>query len=52
MPATGQGQQRAEKARHFENILLGEHLATHLHQVCNMISYTRDVLERQRLSNL
>ncbi len=33
MPATGlkklaQGQQRTEKARHFEKIQLGEHLAT------------------------
>ncbi len=32
MPATGlklaRGQQRAEKARHFEKIQLGEHLAT------------------------
>ncbi len=33
MPAAGlkklaQGQQRAEKARHFEKIQLGEHLAT------------------------
>ncbi len=59
----GMGQQRAEKARHFEKIQLGEHLATNKvnwHQVCNMISYKRDVLERQslrskdgqRLSNL
>ncbi len=32
MPATGlkkgTGQQRAEKARHFDKIQLGEHLAT------------------------
>ncbi len=58
-----QGQQRAEKARNFEKNQLGEHLATNKvnwHQVCNMISYKRDVLERQslrskdrqRLSNL
>ncbi len=69
MPATGhkkvgKGQQSAEKARHFEKIQLGEHLATNYvnwHQVCNMISYKRDVLrkaeslrskEGQRLSNL
>ncbi len=35
------GQQRAEKARHFEKIQLGEHLATNevnWHQVCNLIS--------------
>ncbi len=44
-----------EKARNFENIQLGEHLATNeinWHQVCNMISYKRDVLERQSLSEL
>ncbi len=60
MPATGlkkvgTGQQRAEKARHFEKIQLGEHLATNSfnwHQVCNMISYKRDVLERQSLSEI
>jgi len=28
MPATGMGQQMAEKARNFEKIQLGEHLAT------------------------
>ncbi len=52
MPATvlkklARGQQRAEKARHFEKIQLGEHLATYWYQVCNMIIYKRDVLERQ-----
>ncbi len=68
MPATGlkkvgTGQQRAEKARNLEKIQLGEHLATNQvnwHQVCNMISYKRDVLEAesfrskdgQRLFNL
>ncbi len=60
MPATGLkklawGQQRAEKARHFENIQLEEHLATNevnWYQVCNMISYKKDVLERQRLSEV
>ncbi len=60
MPATGPkkvgtGQQRAEKARNFEKIQLGEHLATNevnWHQVCNMISYKRDVLERQSLSEV
>ncbi len=48
------GQQRAEKARHFEKIQLGEHLATNevnWHQVCNM-SYKRDFLERQSLSEV
>ncbi len=48
-----QGQQRADNARYFEKIQLGEHLATNYvnwHQVCNMISYKRDVLERQSLS--
>ncbi len=48
-------QQRAEKARNFEKIQLGEHLATNQanwHQVCNMISYKRDVLERQSLSEV
>ncbi len=45
------GQQRAEKASNFEKIQLGEHLAT-WHQVCNMISYKRDVLERQSLSEV
>ncbi len=57
MPATvskklAQGQEMAEKARHFEKILLGEHLATdevNWLQVCNMVSYKRDVLERQTL---
>ncbi len=47
------GKQRAEKARIFEKIQLGEYLATnevYWHQVCNMISYKRDVLERQSLS--
>ncbi len=47
MPATGltnigMGQQRAEKARYFEKIQLGEHLETNKdnwHQVCNMTSY-------------
>ncbi len=59
MPATGLkklawGQQRAEKARNFEKFQLGEHLATKVnwHQVCNMISYKRDVLERQSLSEV
>ncbi len=50
-----QGQQRTEKARHFEKIQLGEHLATNevnWHQVCNMISYKMDVLERQSLSEV
>ncbi len=65
MPATGlkkvgTGQQRAENARHFEKIQLGEQLIN-WYQVCNMISYKTDVLERQeylrskdgqRLSNL
>ncbi len=40
------GKQRAEKARHFEKIQLGEHLATNsvnLHQVCNIIGFKRDV---------
>ncbi len=49
------GQQRVEKERHFEKIQLGEHLATNevnWHQVCNMISYKRDVLERQSLSEV
>ncbi len=41
-------QQRAEKARHFEKIQLG----VNWHQVCNMISYKRDVLERQSLSEV
>ncbi len=48
-------QQRAEKARHLEKIQLGEHPATNWvnwHQVCNMISYKRDVLERQSLSEV
>ncbi len=51
----GMGPQRAEKARNFENIQLGEHLATNYvnwHQICNMISYKRDVLERQSLSEV
>ncbi len=60
MPATGlkkvgTGEQRGEKARNFEKIQLGEHLATNYvnwHQVCNMISYKRDVLERQSLSEV
>ncbi len=45
----------AEKARNFDKIQLGEHLATNSvnwHQVCNMISYKRDVLERQSLSEV
>ncbi len=49
------GQQRAEKARNLEKIQLGKHLATNLvnwHQACNMISYKRDVLERQSLSEI
>ncbi len=49
------GQQRAEKARNFEKIQLGEHLANNnvnWHQVCNIISYKRDVLERQGLSEV
>ncbi len=49
------GQQRAEKARHFEKIQLGEHLETNWgnwHQVCNMLSYKRDVLVRQSLSEV
>ncbi len=44
MPATGlkklaRGQQMAEKARHFDKIQQGEHLATtevNWHQVCNI----------------
>ncbi len=43
-----QGLQRAEKARQFEKIQLGEYLATNYvcwHQVYNMICYKRDVLE-------
>ncbi len=49
------GQQSAEKARNLEKIQLGEHLATNLvnlHHVCNMISYKRDVLKRQSLSEV
>ncbi len=49
-----QGQKRAEKAGHFEKIQLGEHLATNWvnwHQICNMISYKRDVLERNTWKN-
>ncbi len=45
----GARQQRAEKARHFEKIQLGEHLATNevnWHQVCNMIS--SKILEKLR----
>ncbi len=49
MSATGlkfcTGKQTAKKARHFEKIQLGEHLATNsvnLHQACNIISYKRD----------
>ncbi len=48
-------QQSVENNRHFEKIQLGEHLATNSvnwHQVCNMISYKRDVLERQSLSEV
>ncbi len=62
MPATGlkkvgTEQQRPEKAGHFENIQLGEHLATNLvnwHQVCNMISEAESLRSKdgQRLSNL
>ncbi len=57
MPATGWhgSNQRAEKHDIFEKIQLGEHLATNYvnwHQVCNMISYKRDVLERQSLSEV
>ncbi len=65
MPAAGlkkvgTGATKGWKARHFKKIKLGEHLVTNevnWHQVCNMISYKRDVLERQskdgqRLSNL
>ncbi len=60
----GIGEERAEKARHFEKIQLGEHLATdkvNWHQVCNMISYKKGFLREakslrskdgQRLSNL
>ncbi len=52
MPVTGlkkvgTGQPSAEKARYFEKIQLGEHLATNSFnwlQLCNMISYKRDVL--------
>ncbi len=43
------------KARHFEKIHLGEHLATNSinwHQVCNMISNEKDVLERQSFSEV
>ncbi len=55
MPATGLKKVGTEarkgwKARHFEKIQLGEHLSTNevnWHQVCNMISYKRYVLERQ-----
>ncbi len=49
------GQQRAEKTRNFEKIQLDEHIATNQvnwHQVCNMISYKRDVFERQSLSEV
>ncbi len=49
------GNKGLKKARHFKKIQLGEHLATNSvnwHQVCNMISYTRDVLERQSLSEV
>ncbi len=48
-------QQRAEKARHFKKIQLGEHLAANYvnwHQVCYLISYKMDVLERQSLSEV
>ena len=44
-----------EKARDFKNIELGEHLATYevnRYQVCNMISYKSDVLEKQSLSEV
>ncbi len=58
IPATGlrkvgTGEQRAEKTRNVDKIQLGEHL--HLirgHQVYNMITYKRDVLERQSLSEV
>ncbi len=50
-----QSKNRAEKARKFDKIQLGEHQATNSvnwYQVCNMISYKRDVLERQSLSEV
>ncbi len=59
MPATGlkkvgMGAPKGWKSKtHFEKIKLGEYLATNYvncHLVCNMISYKRDVLERQSLS--
>ncbi len=49
------GQQRAEKAGHFKEIQLEEHLAAdyvNWHHVCNMISCKRDVLEKQSLSEV
>ncbi len=49
------GQKRAEKARTSEKIQLGEHLATNWvnwHEVCYLISYKRDVLENQNLSEV
>ncbi len=58
MPATGlrkvgTGEQRAEKTRNFDKIQLGEHLPSKLgHQVYHMITYKRDVLERQSLSEV
>jgi len=48
-------QQMAEKVSNFEKIQLWEHLATNKvnwYHVCNIISYKRDVLERQSLSEV
>ncbi len=51
----GTGATKGWKSKNLEKIQLGEHLATNevnWHQVCNMISYKRDVLERQSLSEI
>ncbi len=57
MPATGLKKvvTRGNKGMKKQEILLWEHLATNQvnwHRVCNMISYKRDVLERQSLSEV
>ncbi len=49
------GNKQLKKQDILKKIQLGEHLATNWvnwHQVCNMISYKRDVLERQSLSEV
>ncbi len=46
---------KKRQARNVEKIQLGEHIATNYinwHQDCNMISYKRDFLERQSLSEV